>query len=61
MKKMLTIALVAAMATGCAQITPKDESKTFIKDWAPGRKVTDFVVSATIEAIKPGTTPSHLS
>ncbi len=43
------------------RIQPKDESKTFIEDWAPGRKVTDFVVSATIEAIKPGTTPSHLS
>ena len=43
------------------RIQPKDESKTFIEDWAPGRKVTDFVVSATIEAIKSGTTPSHLS
>lgn len=37
-------------------IQPKDESKIFIEDWAPGRKVTDFVVSATIEATKPGTT-----
>lgn len=39
------------------RIQPKDESKTFIADWAPGRKVTDFVVSATIEAIKPGASP----
>ncbi|NYT63152.1 arsenite methyltransferase [Alcaligenaceae bacterium] len=38
-------------------IQPKDESKAFIEDWAPGRKVTDFVVSATIEAVKPGVTP----
>ena len=36
------------------RIEPKDESKEFIKDWAPGRNVTDYVVSATIEAIKPG-------
>jgi len=35
------------------RIQPKDESKEFIKDWAPGLNVTDFVVSATIEAVKP--------
>lgn len=33
-------------------ITPKDESRSFIKDWAPGRNVDDYVVSANIEAIK---------
>ncbi|MCR2830264.1 MULTISPECIES: arsenite methyltransferase [Acidithiobacillus] len=36
------------------RIQPKDESKEFIKDWVPGHNVTDYVVSATIEAIKPG-------
>lgn len=36
------------------KITPKDESKDFIKDWAPGRGVEDYVLSASIEAIKPG-------
>ncbi|VAW83498.1 Arsenite methyltransferase [hydrothermal vent metagenome] len=35
-------------------IQPKDESLDFIKDWAPGRGVEDYVVSATIEAVKPG-------
>ena len=35
------------------KITPKDESKEFIKDWAPGTNVTDYVVSAHIEAVKP--------
>jgi len=35
------------------RIRPKDESKTFIRDWAPGSKIEDYVVSATIEAIKP--------
>lgn len=35
------------------KISPKDESKNFIKDWAPGTPVTDYVASAYIEAIKP--------
>jgi SAM-dependent methyltransferase len=35
------------------RIQPKDESREFIKDWAPGRGVEDYVVSATIEATKP--------
>lgn len=35
-------------------IAPKDDSKEFIKDWAPGRGVEEYVLSATIEAIKPG-------
>ena len=34
-------------------INPKDESKEFIRDWAPDHNVTDYVVSATIEAVKP--------
>lgn len=36
------------------RIAPKDESREFIKDWAPGQGVEDYVLSATIEAIKPG-------
>lgn len=35
------------------KIQPKDESKAFIQDWAPDHKVTDYVVSATIEGVKP--------
>ena len=34
-------------------ITPKDESREFIKDWAPGSGVEDYVLSAYIGAIKP--------
>lgn len=34
-------------------IQPKDESREFIRTWAPGRNVEDYVVSATIEAKKP--------
>ncbi len=35
------------------QIAPKDESREFIRDWAPGHGVEDYVVSAYIQAIKP--------
>jgi SAM-dependent methyltransferase len=35
------------------QIEAKDESKAFIRAWAPGMNVEDFVVSAIIEAEKP--------
>jgi arsenite methyltransferase len=35
------------------QIKPKPESKTFIRDWMPGSKIEDYVVSAIIEAEKP--------
>lgn len=34
-------------------ISPKDASREFIRDWSPGRKIENFVVSANIEAIKP--------
>lgn len=34
------------------QIKPKAESKTFIRDWMPGSKIEDYVVSAIIEAIR---------
>lgn len=35
------------------RIQPKAESREFIRTWAPGRNIEDYVVSATIEAIKP--------
>lgn len=35
------------------RITPKDESKSFIRDWAPGKSIEDYIVSANIEAVKP--------
>ncbi|MDQ7004430.1 MAG: arsenite methyltransferase [Ghiorsea sp.] len=37
-------------------ITPKDESREFIKDWAPDRGVEDYVLSAYIAATKPSST-----
>lgn len=35
-------------------IDPKDESREFIREWLPDGKIEDYVVSATIEATKPG-------
>jgi hypothetical protein len=35
------------------RIRPKDQSRTFIRDWLPGSRVEDYVVSASIEAVRP--------
>lgn len=34
-------------------ITPLDRSRDLIKQWAPGKNAQDYVVSATIQAVKP--------
>lgn len=34
-------------------ITPKDDSREFIRDWAPGSGVEEYVLSAYIQAVKP--------
>ena len=46
-------AMLEAAAFHDVRITPKDESREFIRDWVPGSGVEDYVVSAHIEAIKP--------
>jgi arsenite methyltransferase len=45
--------IMASAGFSDIRIQPKDESREFIRDWAPGRGVEEYVVSATIEAIKP--------
>jgi len=49
------VAVVALAEAGFAdiRIAPKDASREFIRHWAPGRGVEDFIASASIEAIKP--------
>ena len=36
------------------RIKLREESRELIKTWAPGQKAEDYVVSADIEAVKPG-------
>ena len=36
------------------QVAPKDESRELIREWVPGSDIHDYVLSATIEAVKPG-------
>jgi len=47
------IEMIKAAGFDDIRIEPKDESKQFIRDWAPDHNVTDYVVSASIEAVKP--------
>lgn len=35
------------------RIQPKDESREFIREWAPGRNIEEYIMSAMIEAVKP--------
>jgi ubiquinone/menaquinone biosynthesis C-methylase UbiE len=43
--------LVAGFAK--IRIEPKSQSREFIREWFPSRGIEDYVVSATIEAVKP--------
>lgn len=46
-------AMMKSVGFDQVRITPKDESRAFICDWAPGSNIEEFVVSANIEAVKP--------
>jgi arsenite methyltransferase len=35
------------------KIAPKDASRSFIREWLPRKRIEDYLVSATIEAVKP--------
>lgn len=35
------------------RIAPKNESRRVIREWVPGKKIEDYIVAATIEAVKP--------
>jgi len=46
-------AMLTAAGFEEVRIAPKDASREFIRQWAPGRGIEEYVVSATIEAHKP--------
>ena len=46
-------AMLATVGFADIRIAPKDASREFIRHWAPGRGVEDYIASATIEAVKP--------
>jgi len=46
------IAMLQKAGFSDIRVTQKDESKSFIKDWAPGSGAENFVVSADIQAVK---------
>lgn len=46
------IAMLKSAGFGEIRVNPKEESKSFIKDWAPGSGAENYVVSADIQAIK---------
>jgi arsenite methyltransferase len=35
------------------RVKPKEESREFIRDWEPGKRLEDYVLSANITAVKP--------
>jgi len=39
------------------KIAPKDSSRSFIREWLPGKRIEDYLISATIEAVKPQQRP----
>ncbi len=45
--------LLAQVGFDAIRIRPKDGSQALIREWAPKREISDFLVSATIEAVKP--------
>ena len=45
--------IIKSAGFSAVSIKSKDESKEFVRDWAPEQNVTDYVVSATIEGVKP--------
>ena len=36
------------------RIGPKEESREFVREWVPGRNLEQYIVSAAIEAVRPG-------
>jgi SAM-dependent methyltransferase len=35
------------------RIAPKDSSRSFVREWLPGKRIENYLVSAAIEGVKP--------
>lgn len=46
-------AMLATAGFTDIRITPKDQSRSFIQEWAAGGSLTDYIVSANVEAKRP--------
>jgi SAM-dependent methyltransferase len=44
--------MLAAAGFTAVDVRPKEESREFIRDWEPGTKLEDYVLSASIQAVK---------
>ena len=42
------------------KIAPKDSSRSFIREWLPGKRIEDYLISATLEAVKPSRGNTHV-
>jgi hypothetical protein len=45
--------MLASAGFESIKVAPKDTSRSFIREWLPGSRIDDYLVSATIEARKP--------
>lgn len=45
--------MLEAVGFRSIRIAPKDTSRSFIREWLPGSRIEDYLVSATMEAVKP--------
>jgi SAM-dependent methyltransferase len=48
-----TEAMVADAGFEQVSVRPKDASREFIREWVPGRRLEEYLVSVTVEAVKP--------
>jgi SAM-dependent methyltransferase len=48
--------LLSTAGFRAVRITPRPESRHFIREWFPGRGFEDYIASATVQAVKPVTT-----
>ncbi len=46
-------AMLAEAGFSGIRIKPREESRQFIKDWSPDKGIESFILSASIEAVKP--------